>query len=74
MRYAPIQDQHLAIPACDRVWRAQPERRFDVEDLIQACVPDAATCDPSFVADGIREWFDSFGVGIPTWRVASQDG
>ncbi|KAF7962430.1 hypothetical protein AWV80_21845 [Cupriavidus sp. UYMU48A] len=25
------------------------------------------------VADAIREWFDSFEVGIPTWRMASQD-
>ncbi len=73
MRYIPIRNQHLAILACDRdAWRDRAERRFDVEDLIRACVPDAATCDPSFVADAIREWFDSFDDGIPTWT-ASQE-
>ncbi|MGH8645538.1 MAG: hypothetical protein ACREX4_14205 [Gammaproteobacteria bacterium] len=74
MRYTPLRDQHLAILARDRdAWRAQAERRFDVEGLIHACVPDVATCDPSFVADAIREWFDSFEDGIPTWRMPSHD-
>jgi hypothetical protein len=78
MRYTSIRDPHLAILARDRdrdrdAWRAQAERRFDVEGFILACVPDVATCDPSFVADAIREWFDSFEDGIPTRRMASQD-
>ncbi len=74
MRYIPIRDQHLAILARDRdAWRDRAERGFDVESLIWACVPDAATCDPGGVADAIREWFDSFDEGIPTWRLASQD-
>jgi hypothetical protein len=74
MRYIPIRDQHLDILASDRdAWRARVEGRFDVEGLIRACVPDAATCDPSVVADAIREWFDSFDDGIATWRLASQD-
>jgi hypothetical protein len=65
MRYIPIRDQHLAILASDRdAWRARPEGKFDVEGLIRACVPDAATCDPSVVADAIREWFDSFDDGL----------
>ena len=74
MRYIPIRDQHFAHLPRDRdARRAQAEQRFDVEGLILACVPDAATCDPSVVADAIREWFDSFDGGIPTWRLASQD-
>ncbi|MCY1260017.1 hypothetical protein [Cupriavidus lacunae] len=74
MRYIPIRDQHLTILARNRdAWRARAERRFDVEDLIRACVPDAATCDPSIVADAIREWFDSFDDGTPTWRLSSQE-
>ncbi len=74
MRYTPIRDPHLAILARDRdAWRARADRRFDVEALIQACVPDAATCDPGVVADAIREWFDSFEDGIPTWRMVSLD-
>lgn len=67
MRYIPIRDQHLTILARDSdAWRARAERRFDVEALIWACVPDAATCDPRIVADAIREWFDSFDDDIPT--------
>jgi len=67
MRDIPIQDQHLVILASDRdAWRPRVEGRSDVEGLIRACVPDAATCDPSVVADAIREWFDSFDDGIPT--------
>ncbi len=59
MRFIPIRDLHLAIRARDRdAWRARAEGIFDVEGLILACVPDAATCDPSVVADAIREWFD----------------
>lgn len=73
MRYVPIREQHLATLACDRdAWRARAKGSFDVESL-KACVPDAATCDPSVVADAIREWFDSFDDGIPTWRLSSQD-
>ncbi len=57
----PIGDPDLAILARDRdAWRARADRRFDVEVLIQECIPDSATCDPSIVADAIREWFDSF--------------
>jgi len=74
MRYVPIRNQPLATLARDRdAWRARAERRFDVEGLIRACVPAAATCDPSFVADAIREWFDSFDDGIPAWQLASQE-
>ncbi|SOZ99431.1 conserved hypothetical protein [Cupriavidus taiwanensis] len=73
MRYIPIREQHLTILARDRdAWRSRAEKRFDVEDLIRACVPDAAACDPSIVADAIREWFDSFDDGIPTWPQPSQ--
>ncbi|SOZ17271.1 conserved hypothetical protein [Cupriavidus taiwanensis] len=74
MRYIPIREQHLAILARNRdAWRARAEPLFDVEDLIRACVPDAAFCDPNTVADAIREWFDSFHDGIPTWQLSSQD-
>lgn len=74
MRYIPIRDQHLTILVRNRdAWRARAEQRFDVEGLIRACVPDAATCDPSIVADALREWFDSFDYGIPAWRLSSQE-
>ncbi|MCY1490132.1 hypothetical protein D9M68_238780 [compost metagenome] len=73
MRYIPIRDQHLTILARDPdAWRAWAERPFDVENLIRACVPEAATCDPGIVADAIREWFDSFDDGIPAWWLSSQ--
>lgn len=73
MRYIPIRGQHLTILARNRdAWRAPAEQRFDIEDLIRACVPDAATCDPRTVADAIREWFDSFD-GTPIWRLSSQE-
>ncbi|QEZ44923.1 hypothetical protein D2917_12250 [Cupriavidus oxalaticus] len=73
MRYIPIRDQHLTILARNRdAWRVRAER-LDVEDLIRACVPNAATCDPSIVADAIRERFDSFDDGTPTWRLSSQE-
>lgn len=70
MRSVPNQDHQLTITACDR---AMPGERLDVEDLIRACVPDAATCDPSVVADAIREWFDCFDYGIPAWEQSSQE-
>jgi hypothetical protein len=74
MRYIQIHDQHLTFLVRNRdAWRARAERPFDVEDLIRACVPVAAICDPSIVADAIREWFDSFDDGIPTWRLSSQE-
>ncbi|WP_029050441.1 hypothetical protein [Cupriavidus sp. amp6] len=74
MRYTSIRDQHLTILARNRdPWRTRAEQRFDVDDLIRACVPDATTCDPSVVADASREWFDSFDDGIPAWRMSSQD-
>jgi len=74
MRYIPIRDQYLPILARDRdAWRTRAEQRFDVEDLIRACVPDAANCDPSVVTDAIRECFDSFDGSIPVWRLLSQD-
>ncbi|QEZ48758.1 hypothetical protein D2917_31230 (plasmid) [Cupriavidus oxalaticus] len=72
MRYVPIQAQHLTIRDCD-ARRARAERRFDIEDLILACVPDAATCDPSIVADAIREWFDSFDDGAALLRRSPQE-
>ncbi|WP_231909638.1 hypothetical protein [Cupriavidus nantongensis] len=75
MRYLPIRDQRLNILARNRnAWRTtRAEQRFDVEGLIRACVPDAATCDPRIVADAIREWFDSFDDGIPAWRLSPQE-
>lgn len=66
MRYIPIRDQHLTILARIRdACRARAER-LSVEDLIRACVPGAATCNPGTVADAIR--FDSFDYGIPAWQ------
>ncbi|MGN5477630.1 hypothetical protein ACTMU2_14075 [Cupriavidus basilensis] len=71
MRYLPIRDKHHAILACHRdAWQATVDRRLDVEDFIEACVPDAAVCDPRVVADAIREWFDSMADGIPAWRLS----
>jgi len=74
MHYTSIRDHNLPTLARDRdAWRTRAEQRFDIEDIIRACVPGAATCDPSVVADAIREWFDSFDDGIPAWRLSSQD-
>jgi len=73
MHYLPIRDQQLTILARSRdAWRARAQQRFDVENLILACVPVATTCDPRIVADAIREWFDSFDDGIPAWTLSSQ--
>ncbi|SOZ38002.1 conserved protein of unknown function (plasmid) [Cupriavidus neocaledonicus] len=61
----------LTIVARNRdAWRPRAERLFGV-DLIRPCVPNADTCDPSVMADAIREWFDSFDDGIPIWQQAS---
>ncbi|QBY55497.1 hypothetical protein E0W60_31220 (plasmid) [Cupriavidus oxalaticus] len=74
MRYIPIRNRHLSILARNRdAWRVRAEGPFDVEGLIRACIPDAATCDPSAVADAIREWFESFDHGIPPWRLPARE-
>lgn len=72
MRYIPIPDQHLAILARARdAWRERAELRFDVEALIQACVPDTPSCDPGIVADALREWFDLFN-DSPTAQLSEE--
>ncbi|SPK77211.1 protein of unknown function (plasmid) [Cupriavidus taiwanensis] len=43
MRYNPIRGSHLAILARARDPLGGSGRSFEVEDLIHACVPDAAT-------------------------------
>lgn len=64
MRFIPVPRNHFAILARSRdAWRALALERFDVDRLILSCVPQGASCDPSVVADALREWFEAFEEG-----------